>query len=353
MTNSTDKDFDAIAAAMESGDLDALEKLMTSEENQETVVEEEAEPIDSAVDPALLEDTPTEEVGTSEDSPEDDTEVADGETKPEDTSATAADAATEAATPAASTASEREKELERELQRYKSDAGRVPFIQRRMAELEREVRAYKARDTQPTQGVKVSPDGVELDEETKKQIEELREIDPVMAKTMERVAKAAIAGSKAQVDQAFTTFTQVEQEHDDENFLMNQRAELVRDVPKAYEIFALPQWQEWKDTLTPGQRAMAESSYAADVKQAIYAFAATMQKAQGTEVVPTQVVTTVPAATPASTEVSDKVKEARNRKVATSAEVKTSSAKKTVELDEDAYFREMYEKVGKENHILK
>lgn len=344
MSNPTD-DFDAIAKAMESGDLDALSKLMESDEENTENKEPEAELTGSAIDEVPGDDASTDEVDESEDSPKDD-EVATGETKPEETSAT------EAATPAASTASDREKELERELQRYKSDAGRVPFIQRRMAELEREVRAYKARDTQPTQGVKISPDGVELDDETKKQIEELREIDPVMAKTMERVAKAAIAGSKAHVDHAFTTFTQVEQEHDDENFLMEQRAELVRDVPKAYEIFALPQWKEWKETLTPGQRAMAESSYAADVKQAIYAFAAVMQQAEGAATA-APVVEATPTATPASTEVSDKIKEARQRKVATAAEVKTASAKKSVELDEDAYFREMYEKVGKENHILK
>lgn len=358
-------EFDAIAKALESGDLESLDKLMKSEEEIQ-YTEPEADPTESA-EPELPGDdaTKTETVEVeSEDSPSNE-EVANGET----TDPVAEEPSTpEAAPPAASTATpviDETEELKKELQRYKSDAGRVPFIQRRMAELERELRAYKARDTQTTQSApKVTTDGVELDEETKRQIDELREVDPVMAKTMERVAKAAIAGSKAQVDHVFTTYTKAEQDDDDQRFLIEQQAELVRDVPNAYQIFAHPAWAQWKQTLTPGQRAMAESAYAADVKQAIYAFAAVMQQqeaqpqqaAQPQAQQPAQVVQAVvaaPVATPASTEESDKIKEARARKVATSAEAKPTSAKAAVEFDQDAYFREMYEKIGKENHILK
>lgn len=353
--NTPNDEFDAIAKAIESGDINALDKIMASEEEIQNT-EPEAEPTDSA-EPAVPGDDATDDNPpvTSEDSPSDDV-VADGE-KTDPVATEVPSDKTEAATPAASPANETE-DLKRELQRYKSDAGRVPFIQRRMAELERELRAYKARDTQPTQSgnlPKVTADGVELDDETKKQIEELREVDPVMAKAMERIAKTAIAGAKAQVDHAFTSYTQAEQEEDTDRFLMEQNYVLLQEIPTAHEIFATPQWSQWKNTLTPGQRAMAESSYAADVKQAIYAFAAAMQVAESGQpaqpAVPQQPAPVV--ATPVSTEASDKIKEARNRKVATSAEVKTASAKKSVELDEEQYFREMYDKVGKENHLFK
>lgn len=321
------KDFDAIAKAIESGDNTELDKLMEQENEEVAVVVEE--------EVLIPEDPIVENANESEETPESKSE----EVVP-----------TEAAVPAASPVDETE-ELKKELQRYKSDAGRVPFIQRRMAELEREVRAYKARESQPTQGGSTPASnvaGVELDEETKAQIEELREVDPTMAKAMERIAKAAIAGSRQNAEAVITSYTQAEQEEADNRFLIEQQTELVRDVPRAYEIFATPQWKQWKETLTPGQRAMAESAYANDVKQAIYAFAAVMNQSQPAAVTPT--VETPQVAV--STEASDKVKQARERKVGTSAEIKTGSAKKSVELDEDAYFREAYEKIGKKNHLF-
>lgn len=325
---STNKDFDKLSAAMDSGNFEELDRLMAAEEEVE---EETDEVVDEA--PLLPEpevETPDEDAADdkSESSPEVDNDVDDEE-----------ETNTEAAVPAASTA----KDTEQELQRLRSDAGRVPFIQRKMAELERELRAYKARDAQPTpsNGGKQDLKDITLDEETQREIDELREVDPTLAKTLERVAKTAIATANARVDHAVTTMTQADQEQDDFNFLMEQKSELVREIPQADAIFATPEWKQWKDTLTPGQRALAESSYASEVKQAIYAFAAVMQQQQPTKVVETPV--------PENT----KLREDRARKVGTSAEVKTSAAKKAVDLDEDAYFAEQYDKIGKANHILK
>lgn len=348
MTNPTDN-FDALTAALESGNHDEIERLMNAEEKTEKEQEAPAEDTDSAAteipEETADDDTQSEE---SEDSPTD--EVENGEPSEKDKE----EVSNEAAVTAASTDSltEREKELQRELQRYKSDAGRVPFVQKRLAELERELRAYKAREAQTTQGVnsKINATDVVLDEDTQREIDSLRETDPVMAKLLEKVAKTAIATSRHNTEQAVTTLTQAEQEDEDYRFLMEQKQALLAEIPRADEIFATPQWKEWKTTLTPGQRAMAESSYAADVRQAIYAFAAAMQSQQAA---PAPVIPAAPApAAKASTEASEKVKEARERKVAGSAEVKSTSPKKSVELDDDAFFREAYESIGKTSHIL-
>lgn len=348
MTNPTDN-FDALTAALESGNHDEIERLMAAEEKTEKEQEDPAEDTDSAAteipEETADDDTQSEE---SEDSPTD--EVDNGEAPKKDEE----EVSTEAAVTAASTDSltEREKELQRELQRYKSDAGRVPFVQKRLAELERELRAYKAREAQTTQSVngnKINASDVVLDEDTQREIDSLRETDPVMAKLFERVAKTAIATSRHNTEQVVTTLTQAEQEDEDYRFLMEQKQALLAEIPQADEIFATPQWKQWKETLTPGQRAMAESSYATDVRQALHAFAAAMQSQQA------HTVPATPAVQPAakvSTETSEKVKEARERKVAGSAEVKSTSPKKSVELDDDAFFREAYESIGKTSHIL-
>lgn len=342
MTKNTAKDFDAISRALEKGDTEELDRLMAVADEAPENDEEDKEPeVPEVEDTDSTEEKVPEEddANESEDSP---TEVDDGDSTKD------GEDPTEAAVTAASTVTntEREKELERELQRVKSDAGRVPFIQRRMAELERELRAYKAREAQPTPGTGgTNAASVELDPETQREIDELREVDPVMAKTLERVAKAALAAASSRVDQVVTTFTQADQEAEDYRFLSEQKAELLREIPQADQIFATPEWSRWKDTLTPGQRAMAESAYATDVKQAIYAFAAAMQAAQGR---PAQPAPAVQQPDPAA----EKVKQARNQKVAKSADVSAATARRTVELDEAAFFEEAYNKVGKDNHIL-
>lgn len=313
---STKKDFDAITTAMNSGNDEELDRLMAIEPEPEEEIEEVVEEVE-------LPDESDAKKEESEESPE--VEVPEDEPN-------------EAASAAASSA-----ERDRELQKLRSDAGRVPFIQKRMAELEREVRAYKARDSQnaPSKNGGANLKDIHLDEETQREIDELREVDPVMAKTLERIAKTAQATATAKVDHAVNTMTQIDQEKEEFNFLLEQKADLVREIPQADAIFATPEWSQWKNSLTPGQRALAESSYASEVKQAVYAFAAVMQN---------HTQANQPQETPAGNK---ELKEARDRKVGASAEVKASAAKKAVELDSDAYFEEMYNKIGKESHILK
>lgn len=337
MTNKTlAGNFTSLSKALESGDHEAIEKIMAEEEAPEQEEEELKEEQE-----VLPEEKEEEEEEVSEPSEKDSEKSGEEE---EEAASAASTADEEKETPAEKTA--REIELEKELQRLRSDAGRVPYIQRRMAELEREVRAYKARESQTTQG-KAKPTDVELDEDTRKEIEALREVDPVMARTLERIAKAAISTAASKVDNVVTTFTQAEQEEDDYKFLMEQKSILVEKIPQADDIFASNEWREWKETLTPNQRAFAESSYAVEVEQAIYAFAAAMQAKQGA--VQTN---TAPPATAAPPEPS-KVSEARERKTKAAAGVSAPAARKAVELDPDDYFKEMYKQIGKSSHILK
>jgi hypothetical protein len=268
------------------------------------------------------------------------TDSSEGEKKPE------------AAVPAASTATEKVDELEalkKELHQYNSDAGRVPFMQRRLAELERELRATKARDvTNTSKGNASKPNtaDIELDPDIQKDIDELREIDPVLAKTMERIAKAAAATSKQQVDHAVTTLTQQEQEAEDFRFYTEQKTRLLTEIPQAEQIFASPEWARWKDSLTPGRRQLAESGYADEVKQAIYAFAADMRAANPASVQSPPVEDSKPA-TPEKTEVT----EARQRRVDTSTQVPNPSAKKEETFDTEQAFREIYNELAKANHL--
>jgi hypothetical protein len=336
-----------IADAIQSGDMSNLDRLMGVEKDES----EETEP--NQPDSANTEDDTPEGEESEEAEAEHVEEDENGEGKSEKEEASTPEAAGTAAS-SAPTAQEIE-ELRRELHRYKSDAGRVPHMQRRMAELERELRANKARNPDNPNGVKPTPDvsSIELDEETKNQIEELRSVDPVAAKTMERVAKAAIAAAAARSTTAFETYVSEEQKADDERFYIEQKSILGQMIPQADQIFATPEWQAWKQSLSPGRRAMAESAYADEVAQAIYAFAADMQRYQAQQQgTPTHQAAPTPN-TPVPNVEESEVHKARQKKVARAAGVPNTAAKKDAPLDEQAYFEQMYGDIAKANHIIK
>ena len=321
-------DFNAMSDAMDKGNFDELDRLMAVEDPESPDVEE----------------TPDEPVEKEGDTPDDSTEA----DTPADEPGVVTPVDTEAATPAASTVKTPDElvTLKQELHKLKSEAGRVAHMQRRTTELERELRALKARAEVST----TSADGtvkptdiskVQLDPETQKELDDLKEIDPVMARTLERIAKTAVITASTKADTAIQALVQHVQEAEDQRFFLEQKALLSEMIPQHEQIFASPQWKEWKEKLSPGRRGLAESGYADEVAQAVYAFAADMQRLQQSNT-PAPVVVNTPESS---------VTKTRARKVEQSADVRSTAPKTTTQLNEDDYFREMYEKAAVDNHI--
>lgn len=334
-TNTSLDDFDSISEALLSEDPSNLSRLMAAkEEDKDSEKEEEEE-----------EENVTED--EDNESEEDDTEEKGEDSEEQDEPEEDKEAASKSKS-AASTAN-KDEDLQAELHRLRSDAGRVPFLQRQLAELQRELRASKARSTQVSSGGKVNPadlTSVQLDEETQKEIDELKEVDPVLARTIERIAKTAIYTANSRADHVVDTLTQAEREQEEYKFLMEQKAILAQKIPQHEQIFSSQEWKQWKETLTPGQRALAESSYASEVETAIYAFAAEMRRRQGVQQNDAAGNQTPPAA-------DNTVKKARQEKIKASPEVKNPNAKQREAFDAEQAFQEMYNEIGKANHILK
>jgi hypothetical protein len=343
--------FDALATAMQDGKMEEVERLMAletptdktestpdPEEKEESAEEEDAEE--------------EEENQETEDSSEDKGESG-TETKVDEPEKKSKEAAKTAASP--SKDAETLEELKQKLHRAQSDAGRVPYLQRQLEELRREIRATKARSTEDaTQGNKASSvkrvEDIKLDPETQQNIDALKEADPVLAATIERTTKAAIFAAQSSVDHAVTTFTDEDQKAEDDRFYVEQKAILIERIPQADAIFATPEWRNWKEQLTPGQKALAESPYANEVEQAIYAFAADMQRYQSANAAATSDTKQKEEVPPVQ---ESEVKQAREKKLNQAAGAKAPAAKKTSELDEQAYFEQMYNEIGKRDHILK
>lgn len=312
-----------IGEAINSGNTEELDRLMAVELPEAEEVQEEAEP----------QTTENEEEGTSVEVKE--------EAAPDVKESAAS-------TPEVVKTQESEADtLRRELHRLKSDVGRVPFMQSRMKELERELREVKLSRNVEAGTSSADPEKqVEVPANIKQRIEELREVDPSLATLLEDMAKALRSETQSTAKHVVTTINDSEREVEEQRTVQEQYHQLLEEVPWAPQAFQSQEWKQWKDSLLPGQRAMAESTYAGDVKIALNEFARVMQARQGSATSVQQVSAVV------VDEEAEKVKRDRERKLATGTTSKSPTAKTgTPVLDEDAAFREFYEQIQKDNHL--
>lgn len=344
----------ALNKAVTDGNMEEVDRLMAVELPEPEVKEEPEVP----EEPVIPEQKETEEVN-----PEDKSSEVVEEDGTKDEAATKTDAASKPAEPAEEVPDI--KALQAEIHRLKSDAGRVPYMQRKMQELERELREAKLSRTTAPAGGDASPDNatIELPKSLQKRIAALKEIDPDLAETLEEGFLALRQEQLATSSHLVKEVTEAEAARADEEFLQQQYQALVAEVPIAPQIFGSPEWREWKERLSPARRAFAESQYADEVKIAISAFMNDMQaRAQhtnGNVQVPgssTTVTTSEggdPSVAQGTTETASKVQETRNRKMAAAPSVPGSVAAKSgsVELDAQKQFEEFYRQIQKENHL--
>lgn len=323
-TESNESDFDKIMAAVAANDYEALNALEQEEQDEVEDVNDEAEE------------------NVNKDEIQDD---------PEDTQETGLNSAAEGEDPNAAEApldykAENERLLQ-EVHRYKSDAGRVPNLQRRLAELEKELRAKPtpaARNPEP----QVSEATSKLPPELQQKLDALREIDPDLATILEAIRDNSQQGAIQYTEQQLRQMEEEREELQARAFYDEQLQQLEQAVPDAMKIFSMPQWPEWKAGLTPGQRAMTESGYASDMVIAINAYKHYLQQTGQLQ------NPQAPVAQPTAEELeAKKVQEARARRQDTAVNSKGTPAKREEPFDENKFFAEMYEKIGKETHILK
>lgn len=260
-----------ITAAVFAGDEEALERLMKEDAQK---VEETAPVVEQTLEEVIEEEEATEEV-------------------PEPTETVAAEEVVEETKPVLpeDIAAELER-LKKVEQRYKSDEGRVPTIQRKLADAEKELERYR----------KVNIVQKDVNSKAEARLKELQEADPFMAKAIADIYAELREEITAQANEVRSTISR----RDEEVFLQQEAAKLVEYHPHAFEVFDLPEWSVWKDKQTPATRALAESSYADDVIKAFEYFARDMSPPTAATSAPTgtehatQPVAPVKAVAPAS-----------------------------------------------------
>lgn len=203
--------------------------------------------------------------------------------------------------------------------RLKSDAGRVPGLQRKLAELDKKLQEMAERSAATNE----NGDDASGDAFDNEHLALIRETDPTLAAAIEKSISAALKAARASSVEAARAVTSTFRQEEEEVALRNEWNILVKEAPDAPEIFRSPEWEEWKQYISPSMRQLAESAIAEDVLIAIDRF----NKATGRE----QVVQPSP------------VQEARERKLKTRTPGSEGpSSPSSGFTDPEAYFNKMY-----------
>lgn len=232
--------YDEAILAVSGNDTTALNALMNDSEEDEPTKEA---PVEEVIEDTE-EDTTTEEAAPAEESANVESE------NPADTIATLKQQLEEA------------KQLEH---KHKSDAGRVPGLQRKLAELDKKLAELSA----PNRVASSEEDAALLNTDA---LRVLEATDPELAKairdSMRQVYDATTRENISRTREVTNTFMQAQHEEQ----LQSEMNKLLAVVPNAPDVFQSQEWHSWVDSRSPGMRGLATSDYADEVLIALREF---------------------------------------------------------------------------------
>lgn len=223
--------------------------------------------------------------------------------------------------------------LKQELHRAKSDAGRLPHMQRRVQELERELTKLRTPASKPDNDEVIPA-------KLKERIERLKEIDPDLAELIE-TSHSENAAATRELAAAYERSIKLQQEREEAEYVSREYDKVISAVPEAEEVFRSPEWSRWVGMLSPNHRAMAESSDANEVLTALAAFKVDATNYFGGYKWGDTTTTSKP-----EPQVSPSVRAAENsraNRLASSATVKPAAARATTELDLEDLFKQAFD----------
>jgi hypothetical protein len=222
--------------------------------------------------------------------------------------------------------------------KLKSDAGRVPSLQRKLAEVDNKLREMAQ---------KPNPSAAATREDKRvlsEKLAQIKEHDPLLADAVMELVNDAISGLRQEIEPKVTAVERATFDKELEETLDNEMTKLKEVVPNAIEVFQSPAWKEWKAELPANWLALAESMYADDVITALQRYSRDMY-ARHPELVkaPAQVAATTTTTTATPTEESERVKQQRQQKLTTKTPGTASvSAKDSPSIDEEALFAKVF-----------
>ena len=329
MTNPND-DLDAlfndVSAAIAGSDSNKLNELMTAEteESQTTATEEEASAEDATAEETDA--TPQDAESVSETSQEQEESE---EQTTEQTSEEPGDI------------DELRKKLEslqKENHSLRSQAGRVPHVQRKIQELDKKLAELAA------QAPSSRPSAV-ISEKLANKLSSIKSADPELADVLQEIISTVGASQDEIVDKATTRDKETLALLREQELRQHQEyeaAQLLELYPNAKDVFVSDSWKEWKAAQSKAVQALADGDTAGDVAKAFKLYEQDMLELYPELRKP---------ATPAVPEKAKQIEEERRNRQTRSASVPTSSSqatRQTLPDDPDKLFDYFSEKIRKE-----
>lgn len=128
--------------------------------------------------------------------------------------------------------------MQKENQALRSQAGRVPHVQRKLDELDKKLAQLTASPSSQA-SAKITPKVDEL-------LKDIEETDPALAKAMKEVVATAIDGLDEEHRSREIQNLQALREQEAKAYQQAEVNRLLEMYPDAPKVFASPQWAEWK-----------------------------------------------------------------------------------------------------------
>jgi ElaB/YqjD/DUF883 family membrane-anchored ribosome-binding protein len=318
----SNKLFAEISKAIQEDDSAKLSTL-----TEEPALDEDKEQLEETppVDDTPPDDTEDEETSPLDDKPADDN-AEDKEDKTPDTPDELA------------TLKEQLEKLNKENHNLRSQAGRVPYVQKRLRELDKKLEELASSQASPSShpSTKIKPKVDEL-------LKGIRETDADLADAISQAIAQATDGVAEEMrtkERENLTFLR------DQEALSYQEAEasrLIEMYPNAADVFRSEHFKKWRESQPSGIQALAASSNADEVSVAFEKYAKDMTAAHP-ELATKAPIT--PAANTENTEQAKKIEAERQKRKASSANVSSPSASGKIAIPDDP--QALFEKYTKE-----
>lgn len=258
--------FNQVSKALQDDDSEKLSSYLTDESPEEEEQPEEEEPTEE-------EEEDTSETESAEDESEDseqEEESSEDEQSPPPGKPDGADKEEEEDKPdPLSELRSQIDALKKENHSLRSQAGRVPHLRRKLADLDKKLERLNNNSPSSQTSTKINQRVDEL-------LKDIEDVDPTLAKAIGASIKAASAG----VDEDFQKRQREELESEREDTLAEHReyeqSRLLQMHPNAAKVFASPSWAEWKKEQPQHILDLAQGSTADAVSMAFGLYAKDM-----------------------------------------------------------------------------
>ena len=242
-----EKLFNQMSNAIRDQDFDKLDELAESPETEDinTETEHEDAPVD---EPEVNDDTHAIEPETKEDV----------EPKEEDKLAEALALL---------------EKVKSENHALKSQAGRVPHLQRQVQQFDKKLEELQQLATSPS-----SRPSSKVKEKIEPKLSKIRDIDPELAEILDAIVSETTDGVANDLRDAEMQSLQRQREAAIKEFREAEASRLLEMYPNAGEVFKSASWKQWEGSQTAGVKALANSDHADDVALAFERYTQDMTK---------------------------------------------------------------------------